>query len=143
MPPIRRALFRSNQFHDQTGFSLIEVLLAMVLVGILGTAIPCAMSGANRATTTTNQHTTAESLARSQMDFIQNQPYDSANATPTYALLPDIPAPYSIVTPMAQRLDPRGDGTANDDGLQKITVTVEQGDTVIFTLVDFKVNFNP
>lgn len=128
---------------NQKGFSLIEVLLAMALVGILGTAIPSALSGANRATITANQHTTAESLARSQMDYIQNQPYDSDNSTPIYALLPEVPAPYNIVTPMAQRLDPKGDGISNDDGLQKITVTVKHGATVIFTLVDFKVNFNP
>jgi prepilin-type N-terminal cleavage/methylation domain-containing protein len=127
----------------QAGFSLIEVLLAMALVSILGTAVPSALSGANRATMTADQHTTAESLARSQMDFIQNQPYDSANATPVYPLLTELPRNYSIVTPVAQRLDPRGDGTANDDGLQQITVAVKHYDTIIFTLVDFKVNFNP
>ena len=129
--------------HNQKGFSLIEVLVALVLIGVLGTAIPAGLSGANRATITANQHTTAESLARSQMDYVQNQPYDSVNATPVYAVITDLPFSYSIVTPMAQRLDPRGDGTANDDGLQQITVTVKKGDTVIFTLVDFKVNFNP
>ena len=127
----------------EAGFSLIEVLLAMALVGILGAAIPSALVGANRATITANQHTTAESLARSQMDSIQNQPYDSVNTTPVYAVIPDIPASYSIITPMAQRLDPRNDGTANDDGLQYITVAVKKDDTIIFTLVDYKVNFNP
>jgi prepilin-type N-terminal cleavage/methylation domain-containing protein len=136
-------MLRGSLMRDQKGFSLIEVLLAMALVGILGVSIPSALSGANRATITTNQHTMAESLARSQMDYIQNQPYDSANITPVYALLSNIPAPYSIVTPMAQRLDPKGDGISNDDGLQRITVTVKNGSTVIFTLVDFKVNFNP
>jgi type II secretory pathway pseudopilin PulG len=127
----------------QAGFSLIDVVLAMALIGILGTAIPSALSGASRATITTNQHTTAESLARSQMDYIQNQPYDGVNSTPVYALIPDIPDPYSIVTPVAQRLDPKGDGIANDDGLQQITVTVKNRETVIFTLVDYKVNYHP
>jgi prepilin-type N-terminal cleavage/methylation domain-containing protein len=140
---IRETLFRGNPARDESGFSLIEVLLAMLLVGILGTTIPSALAGANRATMTANQHTTAESLARSQMDYIQDQPYDSANTTPVYFLIPDIPASYSIVTPMAQRLDPIGDGVANDDGLQQITVAVMQGDKVVFTLVDFKVNFDP
>jgi prepilin-type N-terminal cleavage/methylation domain-containing protein len=129
--------------HDEKGFSLIEILLAMALIGILGTAIPSALSGANRATITASQHITAESLARSQMDYIQDQPYDSANATPVYTVIPDLPASYSIVTPMAQRLDPMGNGTANDDGLQQITVTVKYHDKVVYTLVDFKVNFNP
>lgn len=128
---------------NQAGFSLIEVLLALALIGVLGTAIPSALSGANRATITAKQHTTAESLARSQMDYVQNQPYDTDNVTPVYALIPEIPVPYSIVTPMAQRLDPRGDGTANDDGLQQITVTVKHGEKIVFTLVDVKLNFSP
>ena len=127
----------------ETGFSLIEVLLAVALLGILGVSVPGALSGASRATITTNKHTTAETLARSQMDYIQNQPYDSVNATPNYAVIPDIPASYSIDTPFASRLDPRGDGTANDDGLQEITVTVKQNDDIVFTLVDIKVNYNP
>jgi type II secretory pathway pseudopilin PulG len=128
---------------NQAGFSLIDVLLSLALMGILGMAIPSALSMTNRSTMTVTKHTIAESLARSQMDYIQNQPYDTANSTPVYVLIHDIPASYSIVTPMAQRLDPKGDGTANDDGLQKITVAVKHGETVVFTLVDFKVNFNP
>lgn len=127
----------------QAGFSLIEVILAVALVGILATAIPSALAGANRATVTADQRTTAETLARSQMDYIQNQPYDSANATPVYELISNIPASYSIVTPMAARLDPKGDGLADDDGLQEITVTVKYDDRDVLTLVDYKVNFAP
>jgi prepilin-type N-terminal cleavage/methylation domain-containing protein len=128
---------------NQAGFSLVEVLLAVALIGVLSLSVPSALAGANRATLKTNQHIVAENLARSQMDYVQSQPYDSENITPVYALIPDIPTPYSIVTPMAQRLDPKGDGTANDDGLQRITVGVKHGDTIVFTLIDFKVNFNP
>lgn len=128
---------------NEAGFSLIEVLLALGLVGIFSVTVPSALSGANRATITTNQHTTAESVARSQMDYVHSQSYDSVNATPVYALIADIPDSYSIVTPLAERLDPRGDGTSNDDGLQEITVSVKHNDTVIFTLIDYKVNFSP
>ena len=128
---------------SQAGFSLIEVLLAVGLVGIFALAVPSALSGTSRATITANQHITAESLARSQMDSIQNQPYDSENATPVYSVIPDIPDSYSIITPMAARLDPRGDGTDNDDGLQEITVTVKRNDKIVFTLIDFKTNFHP
>jgi len=115
----------------------------MALVGILSTAIPGALSTANRSTITSTQHTTSESLARSQMDSIQNQTYDSANSTPVYNLIPNIPTPYSIVTPFATRLDPMGDGIGNDDGLQKITVTVKCNGKTVFALVDDKVNFHP
>ena len=127
---------------NQAGFSLIEVILAVGLVGIFSLSIPSALSGTSRATITTNKHITAESIARSQMDHVQNQPYDSANTTPVYSLIPDIPDSYSIVTPMAARLDPKGDGTDNDDGLQEITVTVKQNGKIVFTLIDHKLNYH-
>jgi len=127
----------------QNGFSLIEILVAIALVGILGMAIPGALSTANRTTIISNEHTMAESLARSQMDYIQNQSYDSIDNPPVYAVLSNLPATYSIVTLMATRLDPKGDGTAQDDGLQQITVTVKHGTEIVYTLIDFKVNLNP
>jgi prepilin-type N-terminal cleavage/methylation domain-containing protein len=127
----------------ERGYTLIEILLAIGLISVFALSVPSALSGTSKATMTAKQHITAESLARSQVDYIQNQPYDSVNATPVYAVIPDVPASYSIVTPMATRLDPRGDGTANDDGLQKITVTVKQNDKIMFTLIDIKVNYNP
>jgi prepilin-type N-terminal cleavage/methylation domain-containing protein len=127
----------------QNGFSLLEVILAVALVGILGITIPGALSTANKTTMVGGEHTTAESVARSQMDYIQNQSYDSTNTTPVYAVLTGLPGDYSIVTPMATRLDPKGDGTANDDGLQRITVTVKRGAKTVYTLIDYKNNLTP
>ena len=127
----------------QSGFSLIEVLLSLGLIGVFAVSVPSALSGASKATMTMDERTTAETLARSQMDYIQNQPYDSVNATPQYNAISNIPTSYSIVTPFATRLDPRGDGTSQDDGLQQITVTVRRNGEDVYTLVDFKVNFKP
>jgi hypothetical protein len=39
----------------------------------------------------------------------------------------------------AQRLDPKGDGVDNDDGIQRITVTVTHNGELAFTLVGYKV----
>jgi prepilin-type N-terminal cleavage/methylation domain-containing protein len=128
---------------NQRGFSLLEVILALAIAGILGAAIPGALSTANKTTIIGNELTIAESVARSQMDYIQNQSYDSANTTPVYAILSNLPAGYSIITPMAVRLDPKGDGTTNDDGLQRIIVTVKHGGKFVYTLIDFKNNLNP
>jgi prepilin-type N-terminal cleavage/methylation domain-containing protein len=128
---------------SEAGFSLIEVLLAIALIGIFAATVPSALAGTCRAAMAANRHITAESLARSQMDYVQNQPYDSVNATPVYAVIPDLPDSYSIITPMAVRLDPRGDGSGNDDGLQEITVAVKQNDKIVFTLIDIKLNFHP
>jgi prepilin-type N-terminal cleavage/methylation domain-containing protein len=128
---------------NQDGFSLMEILVSMAIVGILSTSVAGALSTAHKTNIAGNEMTTAESVARSQMDYVQNQPYDTANATPVYAVLSDLPSGYSIVTPMAVRLDPKDDGTANDDGLQQITVTVKRGTEIVYTLIDFKNNLTP
>ena len=124
----------------EKGFSLIELLIAIALVGILGVSVPGALSMANRSTILTNQETLAESLARNQMDYIQNQPYDTVNNPPVYSLISNIPNGDTIVTPMASRLAPKGLGTGTDEGIQQITITIKQGTKTIYTLIDYKVN---
>ena len=127
----------------EAGFSLIEVLLAVALVGIFVAAVPGALSEASTATISASEHTTAESLARSEMDYVQNQAYDANNTTPQYAVITNIPDTYSITTPLAVRMDPRGDGTSTDDGLQQITVTVLRNGKTVYTLIDYKVDPQP
>jgi prepilin-type N-terminal cleavage/methylation domain-containing protein len=127
---------------SQKGFSLLETIIAMAIIGILGVAIPGALSTASKVTMQSSEDTMAESLARSQVDSIQNQPYDKTHNPPVYTLIPNLPASYSIDAALASRLDPKGDGTANDDGLQQITVTVRHNNKIVYTLIDFKVNLN-
>lgn len=126
----------------QRGFTLLETLLALALTGILGVSIPSALSGANRATIVSSEHTMAESLARSQMEYIQNQTYDYLHNPPVYSALTTLPTGYTIAITTA-RLDPAGDGTGDDDSLQKITINVSRGAKLVFTLIDYKVNTNP
>ncbi len=86
-----------------------------------------------------DERATAESLARSQMEDIKKQAYDGVTSPPQYRPLLDIPAGYAIdVT--AQRLDPRGDGDGNDDGIQKITVLVSHYSKGVITLEGYKVD---
>lgn len=125
---------------DERGFSLLEVLLAVALAAILGMSVPSALSTANKATIISNEHTLGESLARSQMDYVQNQDYDHTNNPPVYTLTPGFPTGYTVVQ-TAERFDPKGDGTADDDGLQKITVTVMHETKIVYILVDYKVSF--
>ncbi|MCL0084400.1 type II secretion system GspH family protein [Dehalococcoidia bacterium] len=125
---------------NERGFSLIEVLVAVALLGIIAAFFLMALSTASRALLMADVRTTGESLARSQMEYVKSQPYDGTNNPPQYALLSDnIPDGYAISI-TAERLDPKGDGTANDDGIQKITVTIKHHDEEVIRLEGFKLD---
>jgi prepilin-type N-terminal cleavage/methylation domain-containing protein len=129
----------SKMIKSEKGFSLIETLIAIVLFGMIAVAVSLGLSMAARANIISDEQTTAESLARSQIEYIQKQPYDSINNPPVYSLVSNIPAGYSIPAPLAIRLDPKNNGINNDDGLQKINITVLHGTKTIFTMEDYKV----
>jgi len=138
MWPIRRR-FSSNSIRAEKGFTLIEVIIAMALVGIVAVAILSGLSTGSRAIFVADERATAESLARSQMEFVKNQPYDATNNPPVYALLPNIPENYQISV-TAVRLDPQNHGSGNDYGIQKITVTIKHHDKPeVITLEGYKV----
>ena len=119
------------------GLSLIEVLIAVALIGIIAIAVLSALSTASAALIVADVRATAESLARSQLEYVKNQPYDDINDPPEYTELPEIPDGYDIAI-NATRLDPNEDGTDNDDGIQEITVTVSRDGEEIITLEGYK-----
>ena len=119
---------------------MIEVVIAIALIGIIAVAILSSLSTASIALIIADERATAESLARSQMEYVKNSPYDDTNNPLEYS--PDlaaVPDGYYIDIE-AVRLDPEGDGNEDDDGIQKITVIVSRDDKIIVTLVDYKRN---
>ncbi|HEY40834.1 MAG TPA: prepilin-type N-terminal cleavage/methylation domain-containing protein [Dehalococcoidia bacterium] len=110
---------------NQAGFAMLEVLVSLALIGIVVAGILSALATSSRATITNDVQTTAQNLAEGQIEFIRSQPYDDDidNDPPQYLLLADIPGGYSVSYD-AVRLDLEGDGPGDDDGLQKITVSV-------------------
>ena len=129
---------------NERGFSIVEVLVALALLGIIAVAFLGAMATASKALFIADERATAESLARSQMEYVKNQDYDKTNDPPVYQPLSDIPPGYSIdIT--AVRLDPEGDGTVvdgelDDDGIQMITVAVSHHGEPVLTLEGYKVD---
>ena len=126
------------------GFSLIEVSVAVALIGITAVGLAAGLGVASKTLTGMDSQETAKDLAAAQMEYVQNQAYDSVNNPPVYQILPGLSTKYpglSIATPMATRLDPLNNGTANDDGIQRITVTVMQGAKTAYTLIGEKVQW--
>jgi len=124
---------------SEQGFSLIENVVALAIVAIIAVAFLSGLATSARATVVADEHTTAASLARSQMEDIKKQAYDSANNPPVYSLISGIPSGYTVSV-SASRLDPENDGFDDDDGIQRIVVTVGRGSKTILTLEDYKVD---
>ena len=115
------------------GFSLIELAIAIALIGVLAVAIMGALSYASTVLIITDRQATAESLAKSQMEYIKNQDYIdySESGHEDYDVIEENPYAVEVV---AEPIDPdtyqpypyiEGDGRfQQDDGIQKIKVIV-------------------
>ena len=110
---------------DEKGFNLMEVALAMVLIGGLAVLYLSYLATGSRAIFIADERATAESLARTQMEYVRQQDYDANldHDPPQYDIILDIPDGFEISV-NAERLNPKDDGTDNDDGIQSITVVV-------------------
>jgi prepilin-type N-terminal cleavage/methylation domain-containing protein len=106
----------------EEGMTLIEVVIAMAILAIIAAAFLSALSGASKAVFVADERTVAESLARSQMEYIRNSSV-SYNGTYTDPENMYQPAPippesgYSAtiyVSPLP----------GNPPGIQKIAVTI-------------------
>ncbi len=144
---------------NEKGFTLIEVIVALALLGIISIAFLGGLATASKAIIIADERATAESLARSQMEYVKSQVYSIAPwayelplHTPSNPP-PDPPSWWVTNTPAlpegydgytvnvdAEPLYDPDDGSILD-GIQKIIVTVEHpdGETVII-LEDYKVD---
>ena len=116
---------------------MLEVLLSLALVGIVVAGILSALATSSRATITNDVQTTAQNLAEGQIEYVRRQLYDG-NDPPEYQVLADVAAGYSVSC-TAVRLDPEGDGSDDDDGLQRITVTVSFNSITATTIEAYRV----
>jgi len=150
---------------QEKGFSLIEVALAMLLLGIVAVAFFGALATGAKALLIADERTTAESLARSQMEYVKNQLYsndqwsyevtdssrtvllgepswwDLGNDNPP--LLSSDYAGYSVEI-KAEDFDADEDGSievpGEDEDIRKITATVDHHDKELIILEDYKVD---
>ena len=120
---------------NERGFSLIEVLIALAILGLVAVAFLSGLTTASRALIIADERTTAESLAKSQMEYVKNIDYvDGATSYPAASIPQEhIDAGYSATITALPLHNP-------DDGIQKITVVVKHGDKEVITLEGYKVN---
>ena len=117
----------------ESGTMLIEILVALAILGVIVPAFLTGLATTSRAAIITDEQATADSLAVSQMEWVKNESY-SANAT-EYSPAP-MPggkdyAYYSVIIAAEPLRNP-------DDGIQKITVTVKHSDKEVIELEGYK-----
>lgn len=141
------------------GFTLIEVLIALALFAIIAITFAGGLSTASRAVIIGDVRTNAESLARTQMESVKNQPYSPAptEGVGNYTKITVVvPAGYSIWSVSRNGTPVNGgpndtvlgipwDSETNqpvneDNGLQKIKLVITHEGREVITLEDYKVN---
>ncbi|HEY83337.1 MAG TPA: type II secretion system protein [Dehalococcoidia bacterium] len=130
----------------QRGFSLIEILVGLALLGLIGVAVLSGLTTTFRGVSVSEERVTADSLARSQIEYIKIQDYvqvadynpdDPANR---YELI-DIPADLAAAG-YSVEINPPELVLSGNGGfeLQSITVAVRRNDQLKLSVEIYRVN---
>jgi len=143
---------KKRLLREERGFTLIEVVLAIALLGIVAVAFLGGLGAGSRAISVADERATAESLARTQMEFVRSQEYIDYSQDPH--------DPYEVIKPVdidpsfaeyvidfkVVPFDPEtglpygetGGVFVQDDGIQKMTVTILHHGEFIFELEGYR-----
>jgi prepilin-type N-terminal cleavage/methylation domain-containing protein len=146
---------------NEKGVTLIEVLIALAVLGIVSVAFLSGLATSSKAIFVADEIATSESLARSQMEYVKKQAYNPAGAydpgpppsggEATYDKSSAIPDGYTIwsvdragatVTDIigvpwdTQNNQP----SSTDEGIQKIKLVIKHHGDEAVTLEDYKVD---
>jgi len=115
---------------NEKGFTLLEVILSIALLGIICIAVLAGLSTASKALFTADQLETAKNLAETQIEYIKGQPYATTYVPPP---IPPEYAGYSATVDISSI-------TSRDGNIQKITIIIEHSGKQVTTLEGYKVN---
>ena len=125
-------------FSCEAGASFIETLVILAVLGTVAVVFLNGITISSRAVFITDEQATAESLARSQMEWALNTlttPYvDNATGYSSATIPSGNDYLNYSVNITAEPLN------TPDDGIQKITVSVIHSDKQIITLESYKVD---
>jgi prepilin-type N-terminal cleavage/methylation domain-containing protein len=117
---------------NEKGFSFLEIIVALALLGLVAVAFLSGLGTSTKATTITRDHAIAESLVRSELEYIRDCVYQYD--TDEYEVNPmlDMPKGWSMAPPVIEPVH------ETDDGIQKVTVSVEHNGDTVLSLFTYK-----
>ena len=122
----------------EQGVTLVETLVALAIFGLVGVVFLGGLTTSSYAVIVSQERVAAESLAKSQIDYIKSQGY-IMEGEGSYELI-DVPADLSTqgyTVEIIPQVDLPSDG---DENVQRISVTVKRHGNTVLTLTDYKVN---
>lgn len=121
--------------YSESGATLIETLVALALLGAIAVAFLSGLATTSRATVIADEQTTAESLARSQIEWARGADYVAGASEYSPAPIPqgEDYAYYSVTIAAVPLHEP-------DRGIQKITVIVKHSGKDVTRLEGYKVD---
>ena len=117
---------------NESGMTLVEALVAIAILGGGVLTMVLAMSGGALAVQENGQEVTAQSLARTELEYIKNCAYN-----PDATTYPTVSAPDGYSISVGVSAVP---GTNGNRDIQKVTVNIFRDGAVIMTVTDYKVN---
>jgi len=112
---------------NQKGLTLIEVLIAIAILGMIAVPFLTALSTSSRALIIADERTTAESLVRTEMEYVKNSTYNS-----TFSYQDSHYAGYSV--------NVTGVPIPDKQNITVITVQVYHGAKLVLTTSTYKVD---
>ena len=106
----------------ERGLTLLEVIIALGILGIIGTAFLVTLATGNRATGALDQQTEAEALARTQLELM-------ADVGPCSGAYPTVATPFQFTVSATSTYE-----DAPTNKLEKIVVTVSREGRPILSL---------
>ncbi|MFC2069973.1 prepilin-type N-terminal cleavage/methylation domain-containing protein [Chloroflexota bacterium] len=120
-----------RRISNQRGSTLIEILVATAILGVIGVVFVSAISAGTIGAGKVEERSTAESIARTQIEFIKSLPYADSNSYPPVVTSSGY-EPRVEVTELSPAEYP--------NTLQKIVVTVFRDGRSLLSIETFKVN---
>jgi type II secretory pathway pseudopilin PulG len=132
------------RFQDETGIGLVESLAAVAILGVAATSFVASLSTGAIAVREGDQEVVAQSLARTQLEYVKNYPYNPAATTYPYVYTYNktynpnpitLPQGYDIsvvVSPIPQ--------AGGNTDIQRITVTISREGVDLLTVDNYKVS---